>query len=123
VIHSGRQAPFLLANIRLGWKSLLGTNTLAYWVHSYGTKKSVLNTAPDFFNGVEVLIKNCLVWNIDENFFFIKGIFFKIQISEVKSSLLETTPVVSIAKLYYFINCAITKTLACVYLASLLWVR
>ncbi len=29
-----RQAPALLANIRLGWKTFLGSNTLASWAHS-----------------------------------------------------------------------------------------
>jgi hypothetical protein len=30
-----RQAPALTTNIRLGWKDLLGTNTLAFYKHSY----------------------------------------------------------------------------------------
>ncbi len=34
-----RQAPALLANIRLGWKSFPGSNTLASRAHSLVTKK------------------------------------------------------------------------------------
>jgi hypothetical protein len=36
----------LLKNIRVGWKNLSGTNTLAYWAYLYDMKKeSVVNSA------------------------------------------------------------------------------
>jgi hypothetical protein len=42
------QAPALLANIRLGWKSLAGTNALAYCKYSLlMTVKSVIKLAPE----------------------------------------------------------------------------
>jgi hypothetical protein len=35
------EALYLLANIRLGWKGLPGTNTLAFWVSSLVTRKTI----------------------------------------------------------------------------------
>jgi len=37
-----RQAPALPANIRLGWESLPGTNTLAYYQHLKISEEKVL---------------------------------------------------------------------------------
>jgi hypothetical protein len=44
------RAVALLANIRLGWKRLRETNTLAYYEHSYITVvKSFMTLAPGLF--------------------------------------------------------------------------
>jgi hypothetical protein len=41
----------LLANSRLGWTNLQGTNTVAYWFHSTVTKKKkVVNMVPEVSN-------------------------------------------------------------------------
>jgi hypothetical protein len=48
---SESQAGVLIANIRLGWKGLTGTNTLAYFASSSLTKKKdflMLITAANF---------------------------------------------------------------------------
>jgi hypothetical protein len=37
--HSGAPLFARPTNIRLGWRGLLGTNTLAYWAHPYATEK------------------------------------------------------------------------------------
>jgi hypothetical protein len=37
----------LLANIRLGWKGMLGANSLAYFVNSFTTVKSFITLGPD----------------------------------------------------------------------------
>jgi hypothetical protein len=62
---SGAPLLALPKNIRLGWKALLWTNTLAYYEHSYITRvKSFINgqTYQTFFIVIEAVAKERIMF-------------------------------------------------------------